>query len=123
YQRIFIQIQPLLILASYGAIAVAITTRRIFDARQILLLVTEKVLLVVIVSTVAYFVGKLLSAFLPQWLALVSVVATVLWFATVLNTRLDRIFRFYPRATVARQAAFSAARRESRTENLELAFV
>ncbi|HYD83948.1 MAG TPA: histidine kinase dimerization/phospho-acceptor domain-containing protein, partial [Opitutus sp.] len=52
-----------------------------------------------------------------------AVVATVLWFATAINSWLDGVFRFYPRATVARQAAFTVARRESRTDSLEKAFV
>lgn len=122
-ERIFIQIQPLLVLASYGAIAVAITMRRIFDARQILLLVAEKVLLVVIVSLTAYLLVQMFGLFLPESLALVATVAVSLWFATVLITWLDRMFRFYPRATVARQAAFAASRRESKTEGLEKAFI
>ncbi|HEY1109175.1 MAG TPA: ATP-binding protein, partial [Opitutaceae bacterium] len=36
---------------------------------------------------------------------------------------LDRLLQFYPEAKVARQAAFSAAQRENRAENLERAFL
>jgi signal transduction histidine kinase len=48
--------------------------------------------------------------------------AVALWIAAVVNTWLDKILRFYPQAMVARQAAFAAAQRESRLDNLESAF-
>jgi signal transduction histidine kinase len=43
--------------------------------------------------------------------------------AADLNERLNRVFQFYPEAAMARQAAFEAARRETKTEHLERAFL
>jgi signal transduction histidine kinase len=45
-----------------------------------------------------------------------------LWIAVSLNTRLDGVFQFYPQATAARQAAFAAAQKGTRVEQLEYAF-
>jgi signal transduction histidine kinase len=122
HNRTFIQIQPVLVLVFYGGVAFAITARRIFDARQILIVVAEKTLLVVVISALAYFVDVVLSAFLPAPLDFVVTTAIALWFVAIFGEWLDRIFRFYPQATDARQAAFSAARRGSSVQELREAF-
>lgn len=121
--RSFIRFQPLLVLLFYGGIAFAITARKIFDARQILLVGVEKAVLVTLVGGAAYVFHSASMLLLPATPSLIIATTLALWFAGVLNGWLDRVFRFYPRATSARHAAFTVARRETRVENLESAFL
>lgn len=118
----YIGLQPLMILIFYIGTAVAITTYRIFDARQILLVGLQKLFLLAIVAGCAFGAQRLLELIVPEALALIGTTAIALWLAAVVNGWLDRVLHFYPQATSARQAAFSAAQRESRVEKLESAF-
>ena len=59
---------------------------------------------------------------MPTSFAFVATVAVGLWAAALLNAALDKLFSFYPQGIAARQAAYSAAQREARLENLERAF-
>jgi signal transduction histidine kinase len=120
---VFVQMQPLVVLAFYSATAFAITTHRIFDARQIMLLALEKFLLIGLVAGAAYAIDLGLAIVLPEPFDFLATTALALWFAGTLNGRLDRMFHFYPQATAARQAAFEAAGRETRADNLERAFL
>ncbi len=119
----YIRLQPLVILVFFTATAVAITTYRIFDARQVLLVAVEKVLLVGLTAAVAVTVEWALRSVLPTPFDILTTTALALWTAWALSNWLDRVFRFYPQATAARQAAFAAARRETRVEDLERAFL
>lgn len=121
--RIYIRMQPLLVLVFYAGIAIAITTHRIFDARQILVVGLERSTLVAVVAGAAYLLDVAFSQLLPATIAYVATVACALWIAMSGSNWLDRALHFYPRATVARQAAFAAARRETKFENLEAAFI
>ena len=118
----YIKLQPFVVLVYYAATAFAITTHRIFDARQILLLAIEKLVLIVTVAFAAYGLDLGFSGTIPQPLGLVVTTALSLWLAVSLNGWLNRVFRFYPEATAARQAAFAVARKETRVEDLEKAF-
>lgn len=118
-----VHVQPLIVLVFYIAMVVAITTHRIFDARQILLVLLQKVILVAVVTGVAVLVHELLAKMqVPELVALLATTAMALWFASILTNKLDRLFHFYPEAVIARQAAFSVARRETPAENLEKEF-
>lgn len=119
---VFIRVQPLIILVFYSLTAFAITTHRIFDARQILLIALEKLVLVIAIALAAYSLDLGLGSVLPEPFGFVATTAISLWLAVSLNGWLNRIFRFYPEATAARQAAFAVARRESRVDNLEKSF-
>lgn len=114
---------PVVILLFYTGTVVAITTSRVFNARQILLVAAQKFSLVGLVATVAFFLNELIGLWLVEPLALVITTGMALWFAAELNGWLNRLFQFYPQATVARQAAFEVARRETRIDNLEQAFL
>lgn len=122
HNPLFIRLQPVMVLLFYAATAFAITTHRVFDARQIVLIGLEKAVLVAAVAAVAYAVDIVLKRIIPEPFAFVATTAVALWFAVTLNTWLDRLFHFYPQATTARQAAFTAAQSESRLEKLETAF-
>ena len=119
----YIRLQPLIILFFFTATAVAISTYRIFDARQIFLVGARKLTLVAAVTAAAYGLDYVFSLLLPEPFAFVATVAVALWLASIFNEWLDRIFHFYPQATAARQAAFDAAKRETRIDNLEKAFL
>jgi signal transduction histidine kinase len=122
HDRIYIRLQPLVILVCFAGTVMAVTTYRIFDARQILLVVIEKCLLIAVVSLIAYVTDLILALVLPKPFDLLATVALALWVAALLTAWFDRIFQFYPQATSARQAAFSAAQRETRIDTLESSF-
>ena len=119
----YIRLQPLLVLIFYGATAFVITSHRIFDVRQILLVSLEKSLLVAIAAGMAYLLEWNFGRILPVPFDALATMALTLWSAAALNSWLDRLLHFYPVATVARQAAFAAARREARGDKLEKAFL
>ncbi len=119
-----ILLQPISVIVFYTGTVVAITTSRIFDARQILLVGLQKILLVGLIAGFAYVMMSALElAQLPEALAFLITAGLALWFAALLNRWLDRLFQFYPQATEARQAAFAAARRETRLDKLEHDFL
>ncbi len=122
HQRIYILLQPIVILGFYAGMIFAITTYRILDARQILLLVIEKSLLVSLCALVAFAVKLGMDFMLPGPFALLITTAVVLWFAAIIGGKLDRIFDFFPQAGTVRLAAFAVAQRETRLGNLEQAF-
>jgi signal transduction histidine kinase len=115
--------QPLATLLFYAGTAYAVTSYRIFDARQIVLVGTQKAVLVASVTLVAILVQQVTSFVLNETLAFLITTAFALWVASVLNSFLDKVLQFYPKAVSARQAAFLVAQRESRLEKLEAAFL
>lgn len=118
----YIRLQPLVVLTFYAGTTYAITTYRILDARQILLVVTEKMLLVMSVAVTAFLIDSVIVKLVTEPFAFICTTAISLWFATLVSRWLDRKFHFYPQDMVARQAAFSAAQRETQIANLESAF-
>lgn len=117
------RLYPVVILVFYTGTVVAITTSRVFNARQLLLVSVQKSSLVALVTAAAFFLYKVIGVVLLEPLALFLTVATTLWIAAGLNSWLDRLFQFYPQATAARHAAFDVARRETRVEKMEQAFL
>lgn len=115
--------QPLIVLIFYLVTVVAISTRRIFDARQILLVGLQKSVLVAVVAAGAFAAYTVFEWMVSDTLAIFATTAVGLWWAAFVSAQLDKLLQFYPEAKVARQAAFSAAQRENRAENLERAFL
>jgi signal transduction histidine kinase len=115
-------IQPLVIFVLYSFTALAITTHRIFDARHLLLIASQRIVLVILVASASIVVWRQLGDVVSEEFAFVGSVIFVLWFAAWLNRRLDRWLLRYPKAVQARLAAFDAAHREVRTEELRVAF-
>jgi signal transduction histidine kinase len=122
HERIFILLQPLVVLVFYSSAVGAITTHRIFEARQIILVFVEKSLLVSLTAGAGYLLLAFTRLVLPEPVAVVVTTAVALWFAFALTRWLDQRFQFYPQAHDARQAALSAAQRHSRVESLEKSF-
>ena len=122
HDRRFIQIQPLVVLLFYAGTVLSISMYRIFDARHIILIVFEKFLLITAVLILAFMLDKVFSPLFAHPVDFFAVTAITLWFAAFLNSRLNRVFQFYPQAVEARQAAFAAAGREAQIDRLELAF-
>lgn len=117
-----IRLQPFVVMIYYAGTALAITTHRVFDARQLLLIGAGKLLLGGIVAGVSYCAWRVLRLSVSTDVAFVVVILLAIWLAAWVGRGLDRILQFFPEATAARQAAFSAAQRESKVENLETAF-
>lgn len=115
-------LQPIAIMGFYTGAAYLITSHRMFDARQLLRVGIEKLILVVSVAGAAFVLNSVFGLLVSGPLALVGTTILALWIAADLNDRLNRVFQFYPEAAMARQAAFDAARRETKTEQLESAF-
>src|SRR5208283_3216123 len=59
----------------------------------------------------------------PEAMSILVAMGIVLWLASILGGWLDQRLKLFPRAIQARKAAFDAARRESRLERLESAFL
>jgi len=119
----YIRLQPVMILVFYAGTAYAVTTYRIFDAQQILRLGANKLVLGVVVTAVAYGIYSGAHLFMPEAVAFLPTIVAALLCAALLRSWLDRKLQFFPQALEVRQAAFAAARRESRVDGLEAAFV
>jgi signal transduction histidine kinase len=115
-------LQPFVILVFYAATALAITTHRIFDARHLLIMALQRLVLVLSVAAFAYVGYRVASLLLPPALALVLVTGLALALASVITRYLDTWFLRYPKAVQARSAAFAAAQREMRTQELRRSF-
>jgi signal transduction histidine kinase len=122
HDRRVIRLQPLVVLLFYAGTVIAITTNRIFDARQMMRVFAEKTALVLLTSGAAYFADAILAPLLPSPFDFLATVSLTLWFALVINDWLNGVFQFYPQATKAREAAFTAAGKEAQVDKLELAF-
>ena len=124
-QRIFIHVQPLLVLAFYAGTAFAITTNRIFDATPDCpgLSWSRIILMAVVVALLSLGMFQGLTLFLTPPVALLPTVIVALICAALLRSRLDPWFKFYAQDTAARQAAYNVAHNESRVENMEAAFL
>lgn len=120
--KVGVRLSPFVAMLYYAGTALAITTHRIFDARQLMLIGLGKLLLVLLVGGVAYFFNSAIENFFPNEVAFLCTVAVSLWFARIVRRRLDSTLQFFPEATEARQAAFAAAQRETRIEDMEAAF-
>jgi signal transduction histidine kinase len=122
--RFYVKVlQPIVVLVFYSAIAFAITTRRVFNARQLVLLIAEKGLLIVTVGGVAFLLDQAFETLLPKFLSFLVTTGIAIGVGVAVKHWLDRSFQFYPQAGAARQAAFAVARRESRLDALEAAFL
>ena len=120
---VLVSVQPLVVLGFYSGMVIAITTHRIFDARQILLVVGQNFLLITIVALAAFAMESAFEQIVPQPFSILATTAVALWLAALLRGWLANLFHFYPEAVAARQAAYSAARLETRREALEAAFL
>ncbi len=121
--RLYIHVQPLLVLTFYAGTAIAITTNRIFDATQIARIVLSRLILGMFVALVALGIFQGLALFLEPPVALLPTVIIALICASMLRSRLDNWFKFYAQDTAARQAAYNVAHDENRVENMEAAFL
>ena len=115
-------LQPLIVLTFFCITALAVTTSRIFDARHLFIIGMQRVVLVLAVAAFAYGGFHILGRFIPAALAFLLMTGLALWLAALINTRLDRWFLRYPKAVQARSAAFAAAQREMRTQELRQSF-
>lgn len=122
-EPIFRRLQPLVILFFYAGTAYAITTHRIFDARQLVMLVTEKLLLVSTVVGVGYLSYRIAAIWMENTPAYVISSVISLWAGGALARRLDELLQLFPEGVSARQAAFAAAQKESRKEDLEKSYL
>jgi len=119
----FRRLQPLSVLLFYAGTAYFVTSFRIFDARQILRVALEKALLVSGVAAAAFGFHAGFMLLLPGPIAFIATVFGGLWVAGMLNSKLNRLFNFYPQEITARKAVLEAARRETRADALQASFV
>jgi signal transduction histidine kinase len=119
-----IRLQPIVIIAVYATMVVAITTHRIFDARQLLLFCARKIAVIVVFAFVFYLVYAGFELFLPELFAYLVAAGLALMVLDWINRRFpESTFSSYPKDIMARQAAYSVARRESVPESLERNFL
>ncbi len=118
-----IRLQPVVIIALYATMVVAITTHRIFDARQLVLFCVRRLAVTALFAAILYGLIVAFGYVFPEMLAFFVATGVALGFSGWLNRRfMGTMFSSYPRDISARQAAHNAARRESRAENLEKVF-
>jgi signal transduction histidine kinase len=120
---IYRKLKPFAVLIFYAGTAYAITSNRIFDARQILLVGLNKLTLVILATVVAYAVHLFFTAIVSELSTVLITTASVLMVSGWLNNWLDQQFQFLPQGGAARQAAFAAAQRETKSGNLESSFM
>lgn len=115
---------PLVTLIPYAATAWAITSARVFDARHLLRLGLQRGLLIGSTTLVAWMLSEVMPLFVLDPLASMIVVSLSLWFAAVMNGWLQSAFGLDVRGGGdVRRSAFDAARRETRLDKLNDAFV
>jgi signal transduction histidine kinase len=118
-----IRLQPVVIIAFYATMVVAITTYRIFDARQLILYCARKLVVIALFGGVFYLVFVALRFALPEPLAFFVATGVALGISGWLNRRFpESMFSSYPRDIIARKAAYEAARRGARPDALEETF-
>jgi signal transduction histidine kinase len=113
---------PFVVILFYSATVVAITTSRIFNARQLFFVGLQRISLISIVALAVYGADVVFNSIFSSPLTLVLTVAMALWLSTIINNWFDLRFQFYPQGHTARQAAYSAAQQERRSEHLIKAF-
>jgi signal transduction histidine kinase len=118
-----IRLQPLVIIALYTTVVVAITTHRIFDARQLVLYGVRQVTRIALFAGALYCLILGFGLILPVPLAFFASTGVALLFSRWLGRNLEIVFNPYRRDTSARQAAYAAARRENRPDALETIFI
>jgi signal transduction histidine kinase len=119
----FIHIQPIVVLVFYGGTAWTMLAARVFDARHMLFLGLQKLFQALAVALFVWASNELLAMIVPQPLAFVIAMGLGLWFAAEAGPWFQQVFDLNLKGEDARRAAFEAARRESKPERLEEAFV
>ncbi len=119
----YIYLQPVVVLIFYGGTAWVMLTARVFDARHMLFLGLQKLFLAVAVALFIWAANELIVMLVPQPVAFLIAVGLGLWFAAEAGPWFQQVFDLNLRGEDARRAAFEAARRESKPERLEEAFV
>jgi signal transduction histidine kinase len=119
----FIYLQPVVVLVFYGGTAWTMLTARVFDAKHMLFLGMQKLCLAVAVALFIWSANELLVMVVPQPLAFLIAVGLGLWFAAEAGPWFRQVFDLDQMGESTRRAAFEAARRESRPERLEEAFL
>ncbi|MBW7893590.1 MAG: hypothetical protein H3C27_00645 [Opitutaceae bacterium] len=119
----YIKLQPVVVLIFYAGTAWAMLTSRVFDARHMLFIGLQKLCLAVAVALFVWSATELGAMILPAPLAFVIAIGLGLWMAAEAGPWFQQVFDLNLKGEDARRAAFEAARRESRPEQLEAAFV
>ncbi len=123
----YVRILPFMALLFYAGTAWAMTATKLFDARHLLRFSIQHILLVLSTSAVFFGLDWLLRNSLPdlpELIAFVSTMGLTLWFAAEINPLLQSVLDLNPKGSRdARKAAFDAARRETRFDRLENAFI
>jgi signal transduction histidine kinase len=122
--RLFITLQPVVIVTFYSSIVVAITTHRLFDARQILIAAFHKIIIGALSAMCAYGIYSLLSKYLiPDLISFGVAVSLSVWYSPLLTEKLDRYFQLAPNVSWIKQAIFDASRQQVQLEYLEPTFM
>jgi signal transduction histidine kinase len=119
----FNRAQSVFVLAFYVATSWAIVTTRVLDARHMLVVGVTKLAQLVVTSIFCWSLFWLSTYFVPETIAVFMAVGGGLWFATVLEPIIRRIVGLHRSDAESRRSAYEVARRESRPEQLESAFV
>lgn len=113
---------PVVVLGFYTASALAITRSRVFDARQLMFVALQKASVLLIVTLTVVLLDAITGGVGESPVFLIVTVAIGLWVARLISRLMLDLFRYYPEAEKARQAAFSAAQKGRKLDDLTLDF-
>lgn len=120
----FVRLVPLTVIIFYSGTVWLMTTTKLFDARLVLRIVGHRLSLVAVVAAGGWLLLQGLLSFVPYGLALFFTVLLGLFAAEYLSPRLEELFDLRLTANRdVRRAAYEAARRSVRMDQLEVAFV
>ncbi len=119
----FNRAQSVLVLAFYTGTSWAIVTTRVLDGRYILALGVASSLLVALTALVGWSIYALAGLYFSEVVAILIAVAGGLSFSSYIQPKLRRTVGLSRSDAEWRSAAFQAARRESRPDKLEEAFM
>lgn len=118
----FNRAQSIFVLAFYVGTSWSIATTRVLDARYVLAIGLSKLATIVLTAVAGLVVFRGVSQFGPDWVALLFAVGAGLGFAGMIEPMASRMFRLYRSDAESRTSAYDVSRRETRPEQLELAF-
>lgn len=119
----YIAFQPIVVLVFYAGTAVAITTRRLFDAGQLLRIILSRTILLLAIGASGYEVFDLCSGHMRPGLAVLPAVGVAVAVFSAVRGVLDHAFNLYGQARVARATLFQLDKEEDRIEKLEPKFL
>jgi signal transduction histidine kinase len=119
----FNRAQSVFVFAFYIATSWAIVTTRVLDARYMAAIGLAKLAQSTFTAMFGWCAFKLIAPFVPDLIALLAAVGASLWFTAAIEPAIRRAVGLNHSDAESRNSAYEVARRESRLDRLEAAFI